>query len=81
MGFFSLKVACCICNNKIGFNRYRLASKEEKWICGDCFKKCGFTPKTPMTSLTIENCERRMRISQMTHKHSSASRNTKENIK
>ena len=73
MGFFSLKVTCCLCKNKVGLNRYRLASKDEKWICGDCFKKCGFTPKTPMTSLTVENCERRMRIHRMVHERPATS--------
>lgn len=81
MGFFSLKVTCCLCEKPVGLNRYRLADKKEHWICGSCFKKCGFTFKTPMTTLTLENCERRMRVYQMTHKHSAASHNTSENNK
>lgn len=81
MGFFSLKVTCCLCKNKVGLNRYRLADKKEHWICSSCFKKCGFTPKVPMILLTVENCERRMRIYQMTHKEPTIPQNTNENSK
>lgn len=67
MGFFSLKATCCLCEKSIGLNRYRLADKKEHWICRECFKKCGFTFKTPMTLLTVENCQKRMQIHQLIH--------------
>ncbi len=62
MGFFSSKATCHFCNEDVGLNRFRLACKEEKWICGKCFKKCGFTALTKMTELTVENCNDKLGI-------------------
>lgn len=71
MGFFNFKVTCHLCKNKAGFNRYRLADKEEQWICRDCFKKCGFKWNTPMDRLTVSNCELQMRVYRTLHERKS----------
>ncbi|HEX2953899.1 MAG TPA: SHOCT domain-containing protein [Bacillota bacterium] len=47
MGFF--KATCDTCQKEVGLNRFKTA---EGWICPDCFNRCGYTGKTPITTKT-----------------------------
>lgn len=53
MGFFSLKVVCGVCENKVGLNRYKV-KKSNAWICPDCLKAAGGLTVVPVNKITIE---------------------------
>ncbi len=53
MSFFSLKVACGVCENKVGLNRYKV-KKSNAWICPDCLKEAGGMTVIPVNKITIE---------------------------
>ncbi|MEK4578926.1 MULTISPECIES: PH domain-containing protein [Bacillus] len=53
MGFFSLKVVCGVCDNKVGLNRYKV-KKSNAWVCPDCLKAAGGMTVVPVNKVTIE---------------------------
>ena len=52
MGLFESKGTCVLCNKDVGFHRFQIANNE--WLCGDCFKRCGFNITTPIKAMTID---------------------------
>ncbi len=53
MVFFSLKVVCGVCDNKVGLNRYKV-KKSNAWVCPDCLKAAGGMTVVPVNKVTIE---------------------------
>lgn len=53
MGLFGPKIICAVCGRESKLNNFELADKQ--FICGKCFRKCGFNTIVPISKMTLED--------------------------
>lgn len=50
--FFALQATCSICGESTGLNRFK--TKDDGWVCPNCYKKKGIGYKGRTKNMTIE---------------------------